>query len=45
MKVAHINAGNEYGGGLVHIVSLLKTLKDETVDLLVLEEGPVARAA
>lgn len=45
MRVAHINAGNEYGGGLVHIVSLLKTLKGKSVDLIVLEEGPVARAA
>lgn len=45
MKVAHINAGNEYGGGLVHIVSLLKELKDKNCDLIVLEEGPVSKAA
>ncbi|GAA0368623.1 glycosyltransferase family 4 protein [Alkalibacterium iburiense] len=45
MKVAHINAGNEYGGGLVHIVSLLKELKDKQCDLIVLEEGPVSKAA
>lgn len=47
MKVIHINAGNEYGGGLSHIVSLLKTLKDNDTDaeLLVLEEGPVASSA
>ena len=45
MKVAHVNAGNEYGGGLVHIVSLLKELKEQAIDLIVLEEGPVAQAA
>lgn len=45
MKVAHINAGNEIGGGLVHIVSLLESLKEEDIDLIVLEEGPVAKAA
>ncbi|SFC29512.1 hypothetical protein SAMN04488102_104259 [Alkalibacterium subtropicum] len=45
MKTAHINAGNEVGGGLVHIVSLLDALKAEQVDLIVLEEGPVAAAA
>lgn len=47
MKVIHINAGNEYGGGLSHIISLLSTLKLKETDaeLLVLEEGPVAAAA
>lgn len=45
MKVAHLNAGNEYGGGLVHIVSLLKEMKDKNCDLIVLEEGPVSIAA
>lgn len=47
MKIIHINAGNEYGGGLSHIVSLLSTLKGNETDaeLLVLEEGPVAAAA
>lgn len=47
MKVAHINAGNEYGGGLVHIVSLLSALQKNglTTELIVMEEGPVAKAA
>lgn len=45
MKAAHINAGNEFGGGLVHIVSLLEALKEEEIDLIVFEEGPVAEAA
>lgn len=47
MKVAHINAGNEYGGGLVHIVSLLSALKTKglTTELILMEEGPVAVAA
>ncbi|MCC5888999.1 MAG: glycosyltransferase family 4 protein [Alkalibacterium sp.] len=47
MNAIHINAGNEYGGGLSHIVSLLSALKDNhvTAELLVLEEGPVAAAA
>ncbi|EXJ23659.1 Poly(glycerol-phosphate) alpha-glucosyltransferase [Alkalibacterium sp. AK22] len=47
MKVAHINAGNEYGGGLVHIVSLLEKMnaKQPVAELLLMEEGPVAKAA
>ncbi|OJF93089.1 glycosyltransferase family 4 protein [Alkalibacterium sp. 20] len=45
MKIAHINAGNEIGGGLVHIISLLKELEQDGVDLIVFEEGPVAKAA
>ncbi|PRY83475.1 glycosyltransferase family 4 protein [Alkalibacterium olivapovliticus] len=47
MKVAHINAGNEFGGGLVHIISLLTALQETgtEAELIVLEEGPVAKAA
>lgn len=47
MKVAHINAGNEFGGGLVHIVSLLSALQEKGIatELIVMEEGPVAEAA
>ena len=47
MKTVHINAGNEFGGGLVHIVSLLCALeeKGQSVELIVLEDGPVAQAA
>src|SRR4051794_11281173 len=29
MKVLHLNAGNETGGGMVHILSLLKELSKE----------------
>lgn len=46
MKILHINAGNEYGGGLSHIVSLLEKMKTKKdVSLLVFEEGPVSREA
>lgn len=47
MKVLHINAGLENGGGLSHIVNLLTEAKKEGQDfeLLTLAEGPVARAA
>lgn len=45
MKTVFLNAGNETGGGLVHVVSLLKKLKHESIDLIVFEEGPVAKAA
>lgn len=47
MKAIHVNAGNEYGGGLVHIISLLSNMKSKGIDceLIVLEEGPVAEAA
>ena len=47
MKVLHVNAGLEQGGGLSHIVNLLTEAKKEGKDfeLLTLEEGPVAKAA
>ncbi|GAA3627689.1 glycosyltransferase family 4 protein [Lactobacillus hamsteri] len=47
MKVLHVNAGLENGGGLSHIVNLLKEAKIEGKDfeLLTLAEGPVAKAA
>lgn len=47
MKVLHINAGLESGGGLFHIVNLLKEAKlaNEDFALLTLSEGPVAQAA
>ena len=45
MRAALINAGNEYGGGLEHIVSLINELGCDQVDLIVFEEGPVAEAA
>ena len=47
MKVLHVNAGLENGGGLSHIVNLLTEAKNEGKDfeLLSLAEGPVAQAA
>lgn len=47
MKVLHINAGLENGGGLTHIVNLLTEARNEDKDfeLLTLAEGPVAKAA
>ena len=39
MKVMHLNAGNETGGGMVHILSLLNELKSENVFLGLFEEG------
>lgn len=45
MKILHVNAGNETGGGKAHIVSLLSQFNPEEIDLLVFEEGPVAQHA
>lgn len=47
MKVLHINAGLEKGGGRSHIVNLLTEAKRQNVDfeLLTLADGPVAKAA
>lgn len=47
MKVLHINAGLENGGGLTHIINLLTEAKKEDLDftLLTLADGPVAKAA
>lgn len=47
MKVLHVNAGLESGGGLTHIVNLLTEAKKEkqNFELLTLAEGPVAQAA
>lgn len=47
MKVLHVNAGLEKGGGLFHIVNLLTEAKNENEDfeLLTLAEGPVSEAA
>jgi L-malate glycosyltransferase len=39
MKVLHLNAGNETGGGMVHILSLLKEIKSERIFLGLFEEG------
>lgn len=47
MKVLHINAGLEKGGGLFHIINLLKeaAIKKADFELLTLAEGPVSVAA
>lgn len=47
MKVLHVNAGLENGGGLTHIINLLVEAKKENKDfeLLTLADGPVATAA
>ncbi|MGX4763130.1 glycosyltransferase family 4 protein [Holzapfeliella sp. JNUCC 72] len=47
MKILHVNAGLENGGGLYHIIQLLKEAKSKNAPftLLTLAEGPVAQAA
>ena len=47
MKVLHVNAGLEKGGGLFHIINLLTEAKKEGQDfeLLTLAEGPVSQKA
>ena len=47
MKVLHINAGLENGGGLYHIINLLSAAKmrNKDYELLTLAEGPVKAAA
>ena len=39
MKILHLNAGNESGGGMYHILSLLNELNQEEFYLGVFEEG------
>lgn len=45
MKVLHVNAGNETGGGKSHIIGLLSQFDSTEAALLVFEDGPVAEAA
>jgi glycosyltransferase involved in cell wall biosynthesis len=47
MKILHINAGQEKGGGLFHIINLLTAAQraGQDFELLCLSEGPVAEAA
>lgn len=47
MKILHINAGQENGGGLFHIINLLTAAQrsGQDFELLCLSEGPVAQAA
>ena len=45
MKVLHVNAGLEEGGAKTHILSLLSQFDVQTAELLVLEDGIVAKEA
>lgn len=45
MKVLHLNAGAETGGGMIHILSLLNALNREEFILGVFEEGEMAKRA
>ncbi|MDQ0269108.1 glycosyltransferase [Cytobacillus purgationiresistens] len=45
MKVLHLNAGNETGGGMFHILDLLETLDPTTFILGVFESGPMFEEA
>src|SRR5699024_10213117 len=45
MKILHINAGNETGGGMYHILSLLKAFNSDEFVLGVLEKGELWRRA
>lgn len=45
MKILHLNAGNETGGGMFHILSLLNQLDKKECLLGVFEEGEMYRQA
>ncbi|MEH7225034.1 glycosyltransferase family 4 protein [Bacillus sp. JJ1566] len=45
MKVLHLNAGAETGGGMIHILSLLDQLNREEFILGVFEEGEMSKRA
>ncbi|MDM5157532.1 glycosyltransferase [Bacillus sp. DX1.1] len=45
MKVLHMNAGAEEGGGKTHIISLLSQFPKDEVELAVFEEGSIAKEA
>lgn len=45
MKVLHMNAGAEEGGGKTHIISLLSQFPKQEAELAVFEEGAIAREA
>lgn len=45
MRVLHLNAGNETGGGMVHILTLLYQLKSENIYLGLFEEGAFQQKA
>lgn len=45
MKILHLNAGNETGGGMYHILSLLKAFNSDEFVLGVLEKGELWKRA
>ncbi|MFX3625065.1 MAG: glycosyltransferase [Ectobacillus sp.] len=45
MKVLHVNAGAEEGGGKTHIISLLSQFPKGMAELAVFEEGAIAKEA
>lgn len=45
MRILHLNAGNETGGGMYHILSLLKKLNRDDIILGVFEEGELLKRA
>jgi L-malate glycosyltransferase len=45
MKILHLNAGNETGGGMVHILSLLNQLNRDEFYLGLLEKGMIEEKA
>ncbi|BDR57175.1 glycosyltransferase [Xylocopilactobacillus apis] len=47
MKVVNINAGQETGGALTHLIFMAQVLKEHNIDnvLLVFEEGTISKAA
>ncbi|MDH2880432.1 glycosyltransferase [Bacillus cytotoxicus] len=45
MRILHMNAGAEDGGGKTHIISLLDQFPTDEVELAVFEDGIVAREA
>lgn len=45
MRILHMNAGAEDGGGKTHIISLLDQFPTGEVELAVFEDGIVAKEA
>lgn len=45
MKVLHINAGTETGGGKVHLISLLSQFNVDEVELLTFQKGLISEEA
>lgn len=45
MRVLHINAGTETGGGRVHLVSLLSQENNKNVELLTFQQGIISQEA